>query len=84
LGSFEPNVRGTRNLVDFALSGPNPALTRFIFTSSVASAQAWNQENGPFPEEVITDASVAVGSGYGEGKYISERVSIHLAKKKFE
>ena len=75
LGSFEPNIRGTRNLIDFALAGPNPGSTRFLFTSSVGSAQSWNRDNGPFPEEIVTDASVAVGNGYGEGKYVSERVS---------
>ncbi|KAF8219495.1 putative aminoadipate reductase [Tricholoma matsutake] len=74
LGSFEPNIRGTRHLIDFALSGPHPGSTRFLFTSSVSSAQSWNQENGPFPEEVMTDASVAVGGGYGEGKYVAERI----------
>ena len=76
LGSFEPNIRGTRNLIDFALSGPNPASTRFLFTSSVTSAQSWNQDKGPFPEEVVTDASVAIGGGYGEGKYVSEQVRL--------
>lgn len=74
LGSFEPNIRGTRHLIDLALSGPHPGSTRYLFTSSVSSAQSWNQENGPFPEEVMTDASVAVGGGYGEGKYVAERI----------
>ncbi|KAE9394519.1 hypothetical protein BT96DRAFT_185594, partial [Gymnopus androsaceus JB14] len=40
-------------------------------------------EKGPYPEEVITDASYAVGTGYGEGKYVSERIllksSLHTA-----
>jgi nucleoside-diphosphate-sugar epimerase len=78
LGSFEPNIRGTRNLIDFALAGPNPSCTRFLFTSTVASAQSWNQGNGPFPEEVMPDASVAVGGGYGEGKYVTEQVGAYL------
>jgi nucleoside-diphosphate-sugar epimerase len=68
-----------RNLIDFARSGPFSASTRFLFTSSIASAQSWRQKNGPFPEEVITDASVAVGSGYGEAKYVAERVSTSKA-----
>ncbi|KAG6899435.1 hypothetical protein C0993_010310 [Termitomyces sp. T159_Od127] len=74
LTSFEPNVRGVRRLIDLARSGPNPKLVRFMFTSSVASAQAWGQLEVPFPEEVVTDAAVAVGNGYGEGKYVAERI----------
>ncbi|KNZ79425.1 L-aminoadipate-semialdehyde dehydrogenase large subunit [Termitomyces sp. J132] len=74
LSSFEPNVRGTRKLIDFAHSGPHPESIRFLFTSSVASAQSWGQPEVLFPEEVLTDAAVAVGNGYGEGKYVSERL----------
>ncbi|GLB38113.1 putative acetyl-CoA synthetase-like protein [Lyophyllum shimeji] len=74
LSSFEPNVRGTRKLIDFARAGPHAASMRFLFTSSVASAQSWDQTKGAFPEEVVADAGVAVGSGYGEGKYVSERI----------
>ncbi|KAG5350707.1 hypothetical protein C0989_009601 [Termitomyces sp. Mn162] len=56
LSSFEPNVRGTRKLIDFARSGPHPESIRFLFTSSVASAQSWGQPEVLFPEEVLTDA----------------------------
>ncbi|KAG6900035.1 putative secondary metabolism biosynthetic enzyme, partial [Termitomyces sp. T159_Od127] len=72
--SFETNIRGIRRLVDLARSVPHPELIRFVFTSSVASAQGWGHPEVPVPEEVIQDAEVAVGNGYGEGKYVSERV----------
>ncbi|GLB33171.1 putative acetyl-CoA synthetase-like protein [Lyophyllum shimeji] len=74
LSSFESSIQGTRHLVDLLKSGPNASSARFVFTSSVASAQSWDKSRGPFPEEVITDASVAVGGGYGEAKYVAERV----------
>ncbi|EGO00041.1 hypothetical protein SERLA73DRAFT_122132 [Serpula lacrymans var. lacrymans S7.3] len=74
LSSFEPNIQGTRQLIDLALSSSHPSNPRFLFTSSIASAQGWDQRKGAFPEEVQLDASVAVGSGYGESKYISERL----------
>ncbi|KAG6883311.1 hypothetical protein C0993_006870 [Termitomyces sp. T159_Od127] len=74
LKSFKPNVRGVRMLIDLARSGPHPELLRFLFTSSVTSAQAWGQLEVPFPEEVMTDSAIAVGNGYGEGKYVSERI----------
>ncbi|KAF8878947.1 putative aminoadipate reductase [Infundibulicybe gibba] len=76
LPSFESNVRGTRNLIDFSHSSRHASALRFVFTSSVASAQSWDQTMGPFPEEVVYDAGVAVGNGYGESKYISERLLV--------
>ncbi|KAJ6514509.1 male sterility protein-domain-containing protein [Mycena vitilis] len=72
LGSFEPHVKGTRNLIDLALQSPNNV--RFLFTSSISSAQGWDPSLGPFPEELQLDVSVAIGSGYGESKYVSERI----------
>ncbi|KAJ7053408.1 male sterility protein-domain-containing protein [Mycena amicta] len=72
LPTFEALIRGARNLIDLARS--LSACTRFLFTSSIASAQGWDQSKGPFPEELQLDASVAVGNGYGESKYVSERI----------
>jgi thioester reductase-like protein len=74
LSSFEPNVRGTRHLIDLARASKWTAKPRFLFTSSVASAQGWDKSRGAFPEEVQFDAGVAVGPGYGASKYVSERV----------
>ncbi|KAJ7146581.1 hypothetical protein C8R44DRAFT_757824, partial [Mycena epipterygia] len=73
LASFEPHVKGTRNLINLARHARNAGV-RFLFTSSVASAQGWDQSLGPFPEELQLDAGVAVGNGYGESKYVSERL----------
>ncbi|KAJ7067512.1 putative nonribosomal peptide synthetase [Mycena amicta] len=70
LSTFEPLVRGTRNLIDLArLSG-----AEFLFTCSIGSAQGWDPSKGAFPEELQLDAGVAVGTGYGESKYVSERI----------
>ncbi|EGO23306.1 putative non-ribosomal peptide synthetase [Serpula lacrymans var. lacrymans S7.9] len=74
LSSFEPNVRGTFQLVDLALSSTLHSTPRFLFISSVGSAQGWDRSRGAFPEDVQLDASVAVGSGYGASKYIAERL----------
>lgn len=76
LPSFESNIRGTRNLIDLARSSPRTSSIRFVFTSSVTSAQSWDQEKGLYPETVVDDAKYAVGGGYGEGKYVAERASI--------
>ncbi|KAJ6487136.1 putative aminoadipate reductase [Mycena vitilis] len=72
LSSFEPHVKGTRNLIDLALRSNTSV--RFLFTSSIGSAQGWDRKLGPFPEELQLDANVAVGNGYGESKYVSERI----------
>ncbi|KAF8215639.1 hypothetical protein K438DRAFT_1926187 [Mycena galopus ATCC 62051] len=74
LSSFEPHVKGTRNLIDLARQSPKESGVRFLFTSSIGSAIGWDQKLGPFPEELQLDANVAVGNGYGESKYVSERI----------
>jgi nucleoside-diphosphate-sugar epimerase len=74
LASFEPNIRSTRNLIDLALASPHASNLRFFFASSVSSTQAWGQSRGAVPEDIHSDEGVAVGSGYGEGKYVAERV----------
>ncbi|KIK55489.1 hypothetical protein GYMLUDRAFT_99487 [Collybiopsis luxurians FD-317 M1] len=75
LSSFEPHVCGTRNLIDLARSSRHASTLRFLFTSSVGSAQSWDSNSlGPYPERVVLDPQYAVGSGYGESKYVSERI----------
>ncbi|TFK33797.1 hypothetical protein BDQ12DRAFT_715644 [Crucibulum laeve] len=69
-----PNILGTRNLIDMARSGPHASTVRFLYTSSIASAQSWDHHNEPYPEEVVYDANTAVGGGYGESKYVAERI----------
>ncbi|KAL4071516.1 hypothetical protein V8B97DRAFT_1960480 [Scleroderma yunnanense] len=74
LTTFEPHVRGTRNLIDLALASKRATKPRFMFISSIASAQSWDMNKGPVPEVVFSDASQAVGGGYGSSKYVSERI----------
>lgn len=76
LSSFDSSVRATQNLINFAHDAVNVSRLKFIFTSSVASAVSWNSSQGPYPEETILDARFAVGNGYGESKYVSERVFV--------
>ncbi|KAF8129542.1 acetyl-CoA synthetase-like protein [Boletus edulis] len=76
ISSFEASIRASRNLIDLCLDSPQKQNIRFLFTSSVGSAQGWDNLKGPVPEEVQLDPSVAVGAGYGEGKYATERVIV--------
>ncbi|KAF9078805.1 hypothetical protein BDP27DRAFT_1310201 [Rhodocollybia butyracea] len=75
LASFESHVKGSRVLIDLARSSQHSSSMRFLFTSSIGSTQSWNaQTQGPYPEHVVMDAKYAVGGGYGESKYVTERI----------
>ncbi|KAF8901181.1 acetyl-CoA synthetase-like protein [Gymnopilus junonius] len=74
LASFEPNIQGTRNLIDLARSSPYGSSVKILFTSSISSTFSWDKTQGPYPEEVVEDPRYAVGNGYGESKYVSERI----------
>ncbi|KAJ7626112.1 acetyl-CoA synthetase-like protein [Roridomyces roridus] len=75
LSSFEVHVRGTRNLIDLARSCTCDVKPRFLFTSSVNSAGGVDpKRGGSVPEDILMDTSMAVGWGYGESKYVSERI----------
>ncbi|KAF9223036.1 acetyl-CoA synthetase-like protein [Gyrodon lividus] len=38
---------------------------------------SWDREKGLFPEEIQLDPSPAVGTGYGESKYVCERIIVN-------
>ncbi|KAJ7489282.1 putative aminoadipate reductase [Mycena latifolia] len=71
LASFEPHILGTRHLIDLALLSPQAP--KFLFTSSIASAQLWDPSRGPCPESLLSDGFVALG-GYGQSKYVAEQI----------
>lgn len=75
LHDYEPFIIGSRNLIDFALAVKCSSKMRFVFTSSMASVQSWTKGGDLVPETSLSDASIAAGSGYGESKYVVERVS---------
>jgi thioester reductase-like protein len=54
----------------------NVSRLKFIFTSSISSASSWTASHGPYPEEIVLDARFSVGMGYGESKYVSERLLV--------
>lgn len=74
LPSFEPQIKATKNLIDFAWESEYSGSTRFLFISSVASVQSWDKALGAVPEAIVEDLSVAAGRGYGESKYVAEQV----------
>ncbi|KZO93855.1 thioester reductase [Calocera viscosa TUFC12733] len=81
LSSFQSHVKGTRNLVDLALSASGSVPAKLIFTSTIGTLSNW-RESRAVPEEVITDPIVAVGNGYGESKWVTERVLLAAAEQR--
>lgn len=70
--SFEPQIRGVRNFLDFSFSSKNHA--PFIFVSSISTALGWLTKNpkSAVPESIIRDFDAPEDLGYGESKYVSE------------
>ncbi|KAF8990609.1 hypothetical protein BDQ17DRAFT_1433645 [Cyathus striatus] len=81
--SFENNIKGLRNLIDFAISSPHKSSVKFVYSSSIGVFQNIH-ENGmgkPIPEDIPTQAETAVGNGYTESKWISEKILANAAKR---
>ncbi|KAL8643415.1 MAG: hypothetical protein Q9226_008395, partial [Calogaya cf. arnoldii] len=78
LSSFEPYVRGVRNLVDFSMASSRRCF--LLFVSSVSAVGAWSGP-GFAPEEANHDFSVAGDLGYGQSKLVSECLLDHAAKQ---
>ncbi|KDQ13755.1 hypothetical protein BOTBODRAFT_160018 [Botryobasidium botryosum FD-172 SS1] len=81
LPSFAPLIQGVRNLADLALASPHPNPPRLVFTSSISVVRSHDPLNHtdwkstkPVPEDSLKDPAVAIGSGYSESKWVSERI----------
>nr|VWP02499.1 M protein type 1 [Ganoderma boninense] len=79
LRSFETDLRGTRNLIDLALSSPYSEPPRFLFISSIGVFARCSLPP-PIPE-VLLDPSSAIGAGYPESKWVVEQV-LHRASER--
>ncbi|KAH9931804.1 uncharacterized protein B0H18DRAFT_1093226 [Fomitopsis serialis] len=79
LASFENNVKGLRSLIDFALSSPFTDPPRLIFVSSIGVFS--NIPNGEVHTETRIAPEVALGTGYGESKWVSEDVLHHASER---
>ena len=75
LSFFEPNIQATRNLIDLGRACADASSLRILFTSSVGIASSWDRTLGEYPETIVEEAKYAIGGGYGEAKYVAERVS---------
>lgn len=79
LSSFRPQLVGLVNLMEFAaLAATSPHL---FFISSISSVLSYSSASLQTPEEVILDSSAPSSTGYGESKYVSERLLDYAARR---
>jgi len=90
LAAFENDIKGVRNLIDLALSSSLSPPPHFLFPSSPAVVHSMcyplpspkfnlfpipTDHPGPAPApEVAAEVEMALGSGYGESKWICEEI----------
>lgn len=77
--SFEPYIADLRRLVNFALSCRLPRPPRFLFVSSVAAVSRLGDRLTILERAV--PAAAAVGTGYGESKWVAEALLIEAAAR---
>ncbi|OBZ65571.1 Polyketide synthase HetM [Grifola frondosa] len=72
LSSFEPLIAGVRNLVQFSLDSARSTPPSILFISSISVLQ--NQPSSPSSEDPVHNAIHAIGTGYGESKWVAESI----------
>jgi len=77
--SFDSLIRGARHLIDLALKSARHIKPQFLFTSSIGTVGNWNDAR-PVPEEPL-DATIALGTGYGESKWVVDKLMIEASKQ---
>ncbi|THH03014.1 hypothetical protein EW145_g6601, partial [Phellinidium pouzarii] len=80
IASFEANIRSVRNFIDFALGGHHETPARILFISSIGVFRNYiGSERAP--EERLEIADSAVGSGYGESKWVAEQILVKVSEE---
>lgn len=80
LSSFKPHIAGVRNLINLSAQSANrPSI---IFTSSISTLGHWSTKhpNEKVPEAPLHDYSIPAATGYGESKFIAERILENAAQ----
>jgi nucleoside-diphosphate-sugar epimerase len=81
LPSFTPHLAGTLNLI--TLSSSSAFFPPIFFTSSIGTLGNWDSihPGSVVPEKPLADPRIPLSQGYGESKWIAERLS-HFAQEK--
>ncbi|CAE6415360.1 unnamed protein product [Rhizoctonia solani] len=75
LQSFEPSIRGARNLLDLALNSTAPTGSpRFVFTSSIAVAGGFTRSGTYLKEVPVSLEGAATSIGYAQSKLVTEKL----------
>lgn len=77
LRSFaDTHLSGLRNLIDLALSSPQPIPPRVVFCSSVASVSQYPalSQGSAVPERPMSSPASAGPTGYGRSKWVAEAI----------
>ncbi|KAH8652683.1 hypothetical protein BGZ60DRAFT_497164 [Tricladium varicosporioides] len=81
LASFEPQIQGTLNLINFCASSTLSLSQkpRLFFTSSIGTLGNWSSchpfhPDTPVPETALHDPRIPLEQGYSESKWICERL----------
>ena len=77
LSSFEPQIKGVFNLVKLAASASHSP--KILYVSSVSAVSSL--PSATVPEEIIQDSLASAEMGYGESKYVAERILGYAARK---
>ncbi|OIW22562.1 acetyl-CoA synthetase-like protein [Coniochaeta ligniaria NRRL 30616] len=82
LASFEPHIKGVRNLIGLAVDAADRGGSgaRIVFTSSVGVANKIGPAVPRIVEAPMTDFAAA-GSGYGESKLVVENLLLEAAAR---
>lgn len=67
------HISGVRHLIEIALSSSHRPPPRFTFISSVGAVMGHSSKN-QVPSTPFNDPSVASVRGYGQAKYVAERI----------
>ncbi|KAF8520979.1 acetyl-CoA synthetase-like protein [Gautieria morchelliformis] len=73
LASFEPLIKSTMELINLSLSSPRANPPYFLFTSSISVLRNFTSPE-PAEETSIPEPCMAVGTGYSESKWVTERI----------
>lgn len=74
--SFEPHIKGVRNVANFAAQAEKRVAVTFI--SSIGTTERWSLD-APVPEERLNDLTLPSG-GYGQSKLIGSLILDEVAK----
>ncbi|KAF5870715.1 putative nrps-like enzyme protein [Botrytis fragariae] len=82
LSSYHPHLLGVVNLAKFASEAS--MLPTFLYVSSVSAVSNFASVSGSIskiPEKVIYEVAASESMGYGESKYLSERILDYASKR---